>query len=73
MTRDFLAELQAEVDALRVALAQAEERLRCVPFTNEELLAAIQSHEASECDGECLSADAGREVLRLRGAPAGGG
>lgn len=46
-----------------------EDLLRCIPFTDREIEAAIRRHERSACGGGCLSAHAGREVLRVRKEP----
>jgi hypothetical protein len=60
----------------------AEELLRCIPFSNQQIEDAVRRHEQSACGGGCLSAGSGREVLRLRrlaptqpepGVPGGGG
>src|SRR5690242_15888163 len=40
--------------------------LRYAPFATDEVVAAINRHEAAACEGACLAAAAGREILRLR-------
>lgn len=71
--RDFIAHSRDDVpylldlvDALSSQVARVEGHLRCIPFETDEVEAAIRQHERAECEGACMTAAAGREVLRLR-------